>query len=370
MLLSSLALLSLFAGRGLGYRVTPGSPCESICLRPSRNTTADGIVCSDDDFSSPPGTYFQECVKCLLRSPYFIRVGFEDSESDVEWGLYNLRYAVSSCIFGYPEEKLKGYSTPCQVTCELLRPAFGLNLLDPGVRNMYDHCGMGAFDDGVIDQCAFCFNMTESERYIGNFVEAVRDGCHAKVPDNVSFPVDPNRIFDVEPLPPTTDFPKLIPPGQEKPKMKNLILIIVFPILGFLFLLACASGACVFFILRRRRTAKRKSQPNHLHERWNDTGIMTPVDNKQLHRSWGEPSPYPPEITGSYPGYPKQEYTSPSGSQQDIKYPPDVKCQSETYAGESNSSSSATPQLATVLSRNGNGSPQLSSTPKRKPSNE
>ncbi|KAG5298406.1 GlgB 1,4-alpha-glucan branching enzyme domain [Histoplasma ohiense] len=351
MFLSSLILSLLLTREGFGLLVTNGSPCQSSCHTTSFNTTPDAIVCQDQEYNSPPGTYFQECVKCELRSTFFRPRSFETYDTDVKWGLYNLRYLLSACIFNFPEKKADSVSSPCQVTCDPLGEAIRHLLLSPTPENMLDFCGMGVFDDGVITQCAACYNLTETQKYLGNFVESIREGCHAHLPNGVPFVLDPNKIFDTEPLPPNTDVPKINAPGTAKKNIKNLILVIVLPIVGFLLLAACACGACVFCIQRRRRKAKRRSQPSYLHERWNDTGIMSPV-HSHLRRSWGEPSPYQPEFTGPYAEYPNQTHMSAFGTPQDMKYPP------ETHAMESTS-----PQFATVSPKSVMETPKLFPAP-------
>ncbi|EEQ87975.1 hypothetical protein RJZ56_002636 [Blastomyces dermatitidis] len=347
LLLSSLILSFLFARKGAGLQVTEGSPCESTCRRTSTNTT-DAVVCLDHQYNSPPGTYFEECVKCELRSTYFRSRSFETHDTDVNWGLYNLRYALSTCVFDFPVEKPDSMSSPCRVTCDQLGEAIKFHLLSPTPENMLDFCGMGVFDDGVITQCAACYNLTETEKYLGNFVEAIREGCHANLPNGVPFMLDPNKVFDTEPLPANTNIPQITDGETDKKNMKNLILVIVLPIIGFLLLLACACGACIFCVHRRRRKAKRKNQPTYLHERWNDTGIMSPVRN-HLRRSWGEPSPYQPEFTGPCADYPNQAYPNTAAeAPQDVKYPP------ETYAMESTSQ-----QYATVSPKSDMSTPKL-----------
>ncbi|EEH46985.1 uncharacterized protein PADG_03083 [Paracoccidioides brasiliensis Pb18] len=354
MLFSSLALSILFARAGFGLQVTEGSPCEEKCLKPARNTTPDDIVCRDFEFNERPGSNFQECVKCELKSPYSRLRTFEQFDTDVKWGLYNLRYAFSSCVFGYPEEKTQALSTPCQVACDSLGPAIKSNLVDPGPSNMHYFCGMKVFDDGIITKCASCFNLTDSEKYLANFIEAIRQGCHANLPNNVPFIIDPDRIFKAKLLPPKFKFPKVEGPAKPKSQVKNLVLIIVFSILGFLLLMVCACAGCIFYICRRRRKAKRRNQPTYLHERWDDTSIMSPV-HRQLRRSWGEPSPYQPEFTGPYAEYGNQNYASTNEAPQDIKYPV------EAYAMDTHPST--TPQFATVSPKSKLSSPKLSAAP-------
>ncbi|OJD25161.1 hypothetical protein ACJ73_03478 [Blastomyces percursus] len=372
MLLSSLILTFLFARKGVGLRVTEGSPCESTCRRTSTNTT-DAVVCLDHQYNSPPGTYFEEREMGTMyvqigRSSHY-DAAIADASAD------NLRYALSTCAFDFPVENPDSMSSPCRVTCDQLGEAIKFHLLSPTPENMLDFCGMGVFDDGVITQCAACYNLTETEKYLGNCMvpspskflkwthilltsskqpvfEAIREGCHANLPNGVPFMLDPNKIFDTEPLPANTDIAQITDGETGKKNVKNLILVIVLPIIGFLLLLVCACGACIFCVHRRRRKAKRNNQPTYLHERWNDTGIMSPVRN-HLRRSWGEPSPYQPEFTRPYADYPNQTYAnSAAEAQHDVKYPP------ETYAMES------TPQqYATVSPKSDMSTPKLSPPP-------
>ncbi|EEP77923.1 predicted protein [Uncinocarpus reesii 1704] len=149
-------------------------------------------------------------------------------------------------------------------------------------------------------------------------IEAVRQGCHSRVPTGSEFIIDANRIFNETLLPPSTE--SIAPPGTETGKKKPLVLIIVLPIVGFLLLCLVSCFCCFFFVRRRRRKAQRLSQAGHLHDRWNDTSMMTPVPGGLRH-TWGETPQFHPTQTYGYDPSDHQGYYA----QQDVKYP------TETY---------------------------------------
>ncbi|EFW17813.1 hypothetical protein D8B26_004847 [Coccidioides posadasii str. Silveira] len=316
MLYRLLALFYLFVLTALGLRVTPGSPCEEKCGPVTTNTTGADVVCRDYEYSrKPEGVVFQDCVKCELRSTFEHRRSYQ---SDLKWGLYNLRYAFSSCIYAFPVSK-QSLSTPCQVTCDSLMDAVKYQLLNPVPQEAYDFCGMDSFSDDFVTKCALCYSLTDDEKLIGNFIEAIREGCHSKVPSGHEFIIDPDRIFNTTLLPPSTE--SIAPPGTEPKGKKNLVLVIVLPIVGFLLLCLVSCFCCFFYIRRRRRKARQSSHAGHLHERWNDTSIMTPVGGG-LRQIWGETSPqmHPAQAYHYNPASHNGYY----GGEQDIKYPPEV----------------------------------------------
>ncbi|KAL1961075.1 hypothetical protein VTO42DRAFT_4963 [Malbranchea cinnamomea] len=322
-LLLALTLSSILARPAYSLRVASGSPCWDTCSKPSVNTTGDDIVCRDYMFSEEEeGRRFEECVSCELESTHFLK---RYDETDVEWGLYNLRYAVSTCIFGYPVEK-QSLSTPCQVSCESLKDAIAYGLKRPNGFTAYDFCDLDSFDDNVVTKCAECYSQTADEKYMANFIEAIRQGCHNKVEPGFSFMIDPSRIFNTAKIPPSTESSAHdSEDGGGSGKPKNLVLIIVLPIVGFLLLLACFGCCCFFLIRRRRRKAKRYSHSQHLYERWNDTSIMTPFPGG-LQKLWsGNPAMNPIQPPQSpYSTYDPRSYGQQQQQPGDIKYPPEA----------------------------------------------
>ncbi|KAM5468322.1 hypothetical protein MauCBS54593_005063 [Microsporum audouinii] len=293
---------------------TPRSPCADVCGGTVTNTTGADIMCHDNEFNETAvGRRFRECVSCELQSTYY---DVSLDESDVKWGLYNLRFAFSTCIYGYPVVK-QSLSTPCQVTCQGLSESIKYKQLEPLGRNLYDFCGISTFSDKDITDCTICYSLTENEKFLANFLEAFREGCRAMVPQGDKFFIEPNRIFNPLQLPPNQD--PVLPGTKTGRSKKNLILIIVLPIVGFLLASTVLCVGCFFFIRNRRRRAKRQSQSSSLHERWNDTTIMTPSHNG-LHKYWGgEPTPQAQQFYDPSMGQPVNgSYYAPN---QDIKYP-------------------------------------------------
>ncbi|KAK2766663.1 hypothetical protein FQN54_005975 [Arachnomyces sp. PD_36] len=308
----------------------PESPCASTCQEPTSNTTASDIVCNDSEYNSTDtGARFSDCVTCQLESTH---VDPTSGATDVQWGLYNLRYSFSTCIYGFPEE-IQSLSTPCQVSCEDLRPAIEHELVNATSLTSYAFCDIGTFEDDTITTCAECYSITETERYLANYIETLRQACHSKVPGGFPFIISPERIFTETLLPASTESTAVTatPDSDSGGPPKNLVLIIVLPILAFLLVLTCLGVGCFMLVRRRRRKAKRTSRSTYLHERWNDTSITTPG----FRRSWGEDNATTPGFSPYYSPY--QSYQSPTfatpqqnpfssfdpGTPRDIKVPPE-----------------------------------------------
>lgn len=80
-----------------------------------------------------------------------------------------LRYTLSSCMFGYPTERVS-ISSPCQVTCQPLNVSVAHGIsndtsdADPGL----DFCSADQFDDTTINNCAFCYSFIPQQLFIAN----------------------------------------------------------------------------------------------------------------------------------------------------------------------------------------------------------
>jgi hypothetical protein len=81
----------------------------------------------------------------------------------------NLRYAFSTCVYGFPES-VANLSTPCTVSCQPLDSALEYDLANPSGVNFDTWCGASSFADNLISQCEFCFNLTQTEVYMANCV--------------------------------------------------------------------------------------------------------------------------------------------------------------------------------------------------------
>lgn len=125
-------VLGLFLGQATAILVADNSPCQGLCGNVLDATTVGDVVCREEDYgSSAEGIVFQQCTSCQLRSDYTTGI-----EHDTQWLLCkfceaaapllarlamvltqslkpdNLRYAVSYCLFGYPENDYVT-SSPC-----------------------------------------------------------------------------------------------------------------------------------------------------------------------------------------------------------------------------------------------------------------
>jgi len=118
----STALVGLTAG----LLVTDGSPCDRYCGNVLSSTSGSDIACDERSFgTTSAGIVFQTCVDCELKSTYS-----KAGQTDLQWLLCpyapppsarthadiplqdNLRYAISWCLFGVPNNKNVG-SSPC-----------------------------------------------------------------------------------------------------------------------------------------------------------------------------------------------------------------------------------------------------------------
>lgn len=176
MWVSTIITLLGFGPAVLSLSTAPGSPCAGQCHKTSTNTTSAEIVCLDKQYhNTQKGVNFRECVACELNSTYSDP---DSGESDVNWGLCtwsdfsirywaneadNLRFAITSCLFGFPNQVVN-MSSPCVVSCQDLEPALETNLLDPNGFNFGTWCGSSAYADNDIDQCEFCYNLTVNQK--------------------------------------------------------------------------------------------------------------------------------------------------------------------------------------------------------------
>lgn len=100
-------LTSFIAAAGVAEAVlvSPGSPCAASCGNVHEVTSPDEIVCAQNDYAVDET--FQQCVQCEMLSDHT-----SEGQTDTQWALYNLRYAMSYCLFGVPEND-DVLSTPC-----------------------------------------------------------------------------------------------------------------------------------------------------------------------------------------------------------------------------------------------------------------
>ena len=226
--------------------------------------------------------------------------------------LDNLRYAFTSCLYGYPRQ-VANISSPCIVTCSSLEPALDQNIQNPGAYGFFEWCGSSAFADIVVTQCHECYNLTSNQIYLGNCTltpplnpcmqwltpgktvnEAIRYNCHFRTSAGEAFPIHPSEIFTQNPLPEHTV--SLTNPPKDDSGV-NLPLVIAVPIIGFI-VLVCALSVCCFFCIRHRRKKSKAREEKEFHEQWNTMALASPGPG-----AWGQYPAQAPVMSPAVWGY-------------------------------------------------------------------
>ncbi|GAB1314075.1 hypothetical protein MFIFM68171_04285 [Madurella fahalii] len=186
--LSISTLVSVFSLSQLAstLQVTPNSPCAALCLDSpdldasdpnSSNTRNSDISCHDDDYASPAGTKFRNCVTCLQDSGFS-----QGSESDSMWFLYNLRYTAANCLWNYPNNATGLGSTPCttELACGPLISTIEHGILDPRNTTPYSYCSAAnnaGMSYELFEKCTSCIASDPRTHYLANFFVALEAGC-------------------------------------------------------------------------------------------------------------------------------------------------------------------------------------------------
>ncbi|PYH47355.1 uncharacterized protein BP01DRAFT_380571 [Aspergillus saccharolyticus JOP 1030-1] len=297
-----LLLLTYLASPAGALYATYGSPCYDVCSNPT-NTTSSEIVCLDESYNSTEkGRSFQKCVSCELQSNY---TDADTEISDFAWGLYNLRFAFDTCVYGYPEA-VNTVSTPCLVACLGLSPAFEFELLNPTYNTLRTYCATGAFADNHIDTCSNCYNLTSTQGYLANFLEAMRYECHFPVPVDTAFPISPSEIFSEVQLPfYSTD---LLNSTSHDPINYRLATLIGLPVMGFVICVCLFILSIIFCCQWRRRYVRRERASEQ--QRWKTLVAEHP---------WRGPAPSPQEMypPGAYQQPQPQPQPQPPGHHQE-----------------------------------------------------
>ena len=178
----ALVVLLPYATSVHGLEVTPNSPCKPKCAAGNAAISENNVVCIDSDFSSSgTGSQFQQCVECELGSN---AADPKTGTTDVMWGLCksfvpksawhpllqgpdNMRYALSSCMFGFPTQKVS-LSSPCQVTCAPLSNAIESGLATNATVADLSFCNTANFTSTIIQKCVFCYGLMDQQKYLAN----------------------------------------------------------------------------------------------------------------------------------------------------------------------------------------------------------
>ncbi|MCJ1463389.1 hypothetical protein MMC07_001996, partial [Pseudocyphellaria aurata] len=171
--------------------VTPNSNCSSLCddsassdpgKADSSTTNSNELVCDDDEFSSTVvGRKFKECLICELNSTVS---GILPNENDINWLIFNMKYNVDWCVFGYPNNpQVTEANSRCGNVCSgsgnSARAALVDNLLIPDIGlQTWRYCqnGDGAFSK-IANDCMKCLNEVPQAKTLTNFVNALNVAC-------------------------------------------------------------------------------------------------------------------------------------------------------------------------------------------------
>lgn len=122
----------------------------------------------------------------------------------------------------------------------------------------------------------------------------MRYNCHFQTEDGKPFAIAPTAIFNTSALPTTTAEYSSSATAGELHGIKNLALVIVLPIIGFIIIVALLAVGCFFLVRHQRKLAKKHGMAQHLHARGFDTTISTPFQtvwagNQPVSPAWGGP---------------------------------------------------------------------------------
>ncbi|KAH7033504.1 uncharacterized protein B0I36DRAFT_321591 [Microdochium trichocladiopsis] len=168
-------------------QVTPGSACAAVCLdNPEDNpndpikstTTPKDVVCTDSKYTTQAaGIKYKNCLQCLQSSHVS-----KGTESDADWYLYNLRYTVNVCLYGYPNVTMEQLvSSPCntEYACQPFEDALQVGILNPDKTGALDYCTAdgGSFTGPRFSSCVKCLQSSADQTYLANFMIALMGGC-------------------------------------------------------------------------------------------------------------------------------------------------------------------------------------------------
>lgn len=154
--------------------VTPSSPqCADLCGNNLASTSGSEITCSDSDYSSSTyGAAFKACLACEMGSTYYDPA---TQISDLHWAIYNLRFALSWCVFG-ADNNTQIPNTPCMtsLSCGGLQNAFEFDSLSTDAAT-YAYCPL--MYSVNIPKCTGCLNELQNNHFLANFVIALNAAC-------------------------------------------------------------------------------------------------------------------------------------------------------------------------------------------------
>lgn len=270
---SSLLLVTSFVSTGKALEALANSPCAVQCGNVLGGTSGNDIVCPDSSYTSTlAGQTFSTCITCQLSSKYQDPV---TKQTDLQWALYNLRYAMSWCLFGYPNNTAVG-DTPCitSTACGPIQNAIELDSLAPNA-SAYSYCAL-LLGSASVPKCGACLSVQSSEYYLNNFLTALNAACiQQPTPGNIIslqgslFSTTPVNITSPSPTPTGVNYTT----GG-----LTLAAKIGIAVGGIVVLLAIAGFGIVWNGKRRRRAYLRRVQEQSGYGDWRKNHDFTPDD--------------------------------------------------------------------------------------------
>ncbi|KAI1075622.1 hypothetical protein F5B20DRAFT_374728 [Whalleya microplaca] len=280
--------------------VADGSPCASKCGNVLDSTTPDMVVCSQADYSdTSSGQVFESCVSCEATSPYSTTKGSQNV-SDLQYMLYNLRYATNQCLFA-------AASNPCTTSfaCEHIQSAIQYANLSSSVSE-YGYCS--EWTDYLEDKCHDCLNASPDSHYLSNYVSILSGACRLQLPPPATLPLQ-GGIFDTsdtvnvtDPTPTAT----FTPPATGALDSGAIAGIVVGGVVVLLTLIGC--GVVIngkrrrkAYLRRREEVSKNWPSPSGPHGGAGGEMFETPISQRPL-RGW-EDSPISAATQTTFPPY-------------------------------------------------------------------
>ncbi|KAI0119261.1 hypothetical protein F4814DRAFT_411374 [Daldinia grandis] len=259
--------------------VADGSPCETKCGNVLGSTTDDMIVCEDSAYSvTSPGQVYGACIGCESRSSFATPNGAQN-KSDLQYMLYNMRYAVNVCLFD-------AGTSPCVTSfaCGDIKQAIKYgNLTSSG--SIYGYCDK--WTDYNLDKCHSCLASSSDSNYLSNFISILDGACRLRLEPPATLPLQGN-IFSTDAVNVTDPTPTATfsPPGLKGPLDSGAIAGIAVGSLAVL-LIIVGCGIVVNGKRRRKAYLRRREQATKNLPPSQGGGEMfeTPISQKPL-RGW------------------------------------------------------------------------------------
>jgi hypothetical protein len=141
------------------------------------NTYGSDIVCKDLDYTgNAKGQKFQDCMNCLQNS-----TAATPTENDQTWYIYNLRFAVNTCIFN-ATNATDPISTSCEGddACGPLKESFLDRMQNTKNLTEFGYCRTTSPNYSYLTQmelCSQCIRQNNNTDYLANFMVALKAGC-------------------------------------------------------------------------------------------------------------------------------------------------------------------------------------------------